>query len=59
MQAPGAGFYTVTVTGVLGGLLPSSRGPSDDCVFMQAPGAGFYTVTVTGVVGGMLPPLIF
>jgi hypothetical protein len=57
MQAPGAGFYTVTVTGVVGGMLPGSPGgPSDDCVYMQAPGAGFYTVTVTGVVGGMLPP---
>jgi hypothetical protein len=35
MQAPGAGFYTVTVTGVVDGMLPpEARGPSDDCVFI-------------------------
>jgi hypothetical protein len=26
MQAPGAGFYTVTVTGVVGGMLPPKPG---------------------------------
>jgi hypothetical protein len=36
MQAPGAGFYTVTVTGVVGGMLPPKLGDLLMTVYLYA-----------------------